>query len=167
MALIPCAECGNMISDQAASCPNCGYSQIQKEAPSPPPTKTNTKTDDQVKGCGALIVILIIGYLGCQMCGSDTEANQPKKALTQDERIEAQFSVWDGAHIKLKDLVKTSMNDPKSFEHVESRYVLNANGNLTVSMQYRGKNGFGGVVPGVVVAECDIDGNVIKIISQN
>ena len=33
MALIYCKECGHQISDQAVSCPNCGYS-YQSVAPS-------------------------------------------------------------------------------------------------------------------------------------
>lgn len=33
MAMIKCPECGRMVSDMAASCPNCGY-PISKHSPS-------------------------------------------------------------------------------------------------------------------------------------
>lgn len=36
--------------------------------------------------------------------------------------IAKQFSAWNGEHIKLTRLIKQQMNDPKSFEHIESKY---------------------------------------------
>jgi hypothetical protein len=35
-------------------------------------------------------------------------------ALARKELIEKQFSLWDGSHKNLKDLIKRAMNDPDS-----------------------------------------------------
>ena len=37
MALIKCPECGNDVSDQAASCPRCGYPVQRSSGPMPAP----------------------------------------------------------------------------------------------------------------------------------
>ncbi len=37
--------------------------------------------------------------------------------------IADQFSIWDGSHKVLKDLIKDNLNDEKSFEHIETSYV--------------------------------------------
>jgi len=75
------------------------------------------------------------------------------------------FSSWDGSHRGLTKVIKESMNDPKSYEHVETVY-WDKGDRLIVQTTFRGKNGFGGVVKNRVKAETDLDGNVLKIIAQ-
>ncbi len=96
----------------------------------------------------------------------------PKPTLSPEEQeeidykkwVEYQFSAWDGSHIELVRLVKENMNDPGSFQHVETRYVDNGTGNgLTVYMKFRGKNAFGGLVINEVTATTDYKTNMIKI----
>lgn len=83
---------------------------------------------------------------------------------TRKEIIEDGFSAWDGSHIELVKEIKKLMNDPSSFEHVETRY--NDQGSrLYVVMQFRGTNAFGGVVTQTATAYCDLDGNVEELIS--
>ena len=77
--------------------------------------------------------------------------------------IENQFSPWDGSHIDLVKLVKENMNDPKSFEHVETRYSDEKDGILII-MKFRGNNAFGGKVLNYVTAKADYKTNTIKII---
>lgn len=63
------------------------------------------------------------------------------------------LSGWDGSHKGIVDWVKENANDPGSFEHDETRIsAVNDNGQHGVIMQYRAKNGFGGMVRGTVVA---------------
>jgi hypothetical protein len=57
------------------------------------------------------------------------------------------------------------MNDPKSYEHVETRYADKGD-HLIVKTTFRGKNAFGGVVPNWVIAKTDLDGNVLEVIAQ-
>lgn len=83
----------------------------------------------------------------------------------RNERIERQFSLWDGSHPGLTKVIKASMNDPQSYEHVKTVY-WDMGSNLVVRTIFRGKNAFGGVVENWVKAKVDLDGNVIQIIEQ-
>lgn len=103
-----------------------------------------------------------------------TPTPTPEPTLTPEEQekivyqqwIEEQFSLWDGSHVALVDLVKENMNDPKSFEHVETRYDDNGDG-ITVYMKFRGKNAFGGLVLNEVSAKADYKTNTITITANN
>lgn len=90
-----------------------------------------------------------------------------KKAVIEArvKKIQSQFSAWDGSHRTLERAIQKSMNDPDSYEHVETTY-RDLGDSLIVSTTFRGKNGFGGVVKNTVVAQVDLDGNILKIISE-
>lgn len=83
-----------------------------------------------------------------------------EKAL-REEKIESSFSKYDGSHRGLVKHVENIMNDPDSFEHVETTYLDKGN-HLLVRMKYRGTNSFGAKVLGTVTAICDFDGNVLS-----
>lgn len=89
----------------------------------------------------------------------------PSKTPSRDEIIEKQFSAWDGSHIKLTELIKDSMNDPKSYEHVETVY-WDMKDHLIVNTTFRGKNAFGGTVKNTVKAKISLDGEGIEILEQ-
>lgn len=90
---------------------------------------------------------------------------QEAEASARKEMIEKQFSSWDGAHIKLSRLIKDSMNDPDSYEHVETKY-WDMKDHLIVITTFRGKNAFGGVVKNTVKAKASLDGENIEITEQ-
>ena len=81
------------------------------------------------------------------------------------KRIESGFSAWNGSHIALTRIIKKSMNDPKSFDHVETTYG-DMGDYLVVKTTFRGKNTFGGLVVNWITAKCDLDGNVIEVTGQ-
>jgi hypothetical protein len=81
------------------------------------------------------------------------------------EQIEKAFSNWDGSHIELTKLLKKSMNDPDSYEHVSTQY-FDQKDYLIINMQYRGKNQFGAKVLGFIKAKVDLEGNVLQIIEE-
>ncbi|MBB4866833.1 tetratricopeptide (TPR) repeat protein [Pseudomonas nitritireducens] len=87
------------------------------------------------------------------------------KQAERTKKIEAQFSGWDGSHRGLERVAKSMMKNPDSFEHVETRYSDKGK-YIRVGMTYRGTNSFGAVVPGTIVADFDLEGNLIKIVSQ-
>ena len=103
-----------------------------------------------------LVIVLMVAV-------APKDAPPKTQEQIRKELIEKQFDKWDGAHIKLKQLVKRSMNDPKSFENVQTRY--NDNGDhLILHMVFRGKNAFGGVVTHRAYAEADINtGEILSI----
>ena len=37
--------------------------------------------------------------------------------------IGSQFSIWDGAHKDLEDIIKRNLNDEKSYKHIETNYI--------------------------------------------
>jgi hypothetical protein len=82
------------------------------------------------------------------------------------EKVEKQFSAWDGSHVGLTSAIKKSMNDPDSYEHIETRFADKGDYILIIT-QFRGKNAFGGKVINTITAKVDFDGNVIEVVSQN
>lgn len=91
-----------------------------------------------------------------------------KEALTKAraKRIQEQFSPWDGSHRKLESFIQKAMNDPDSYEHVETVY-WDRGDYLIVETTFRGKNAFGGVVKNFVRAKVTLDGVVIEILDQS
>jgi hypothetical protein len=90
---------------------------------------------------------------------------EKKRAAEKKEKIEEQFSAWDGSHINLTRVIKESMNDPKSYKHVETVY-WDMGDHLVVRTTFRGTNAFGGVVKNTVKAKVSLDGNVLEIMEQ-
>ncbi|GLB52773.1 hypothetical protein NBRC110019_18130 [Neptunitalea chrysea] len=93
--------------------------------------------------------------------------NKEQEAINQQEakrvsEIQKQFSVWDGSHIKLKRYIKNNMNDPSSFDHVESTYT-DKGSYIYVYMKFREKNAFGAKVLNTVRAKVDLQGNILSI----
>lgn len=86
-----------------------------------------------------------------------------RAAAERKKKIEGQFSSWDGSHRNLAQTIKQGMNDPKSYEHVETVY-WDRGDHLVVRTTFRGKNAFGGVVVNSVKAKVDLNGNVFQII---
>ena len=84
-------------------------------------------------------------------------------AAERKKKIERQFSAWDGSHRNLERLIKKTMNDPGSYDHVKTVY-WEMGAYVVVKTTFRGKNAFGGVVVNWVKAKVDLDGNIIKII---
>jgi hypothetical protein len=165
-----CRECKKPVSQFAKTCPNCGISnpakpasffeKLQREA------EKNKGRNKWVNAILAIVVILVI----LAKCSSEdsSKTNTPPKTAEQIS-IEKQFSPWDGKHLKLYQFLKENLKDPDSLEHIETEYKKNFdkngqfNNTLTVTTKYRAKNSFGGYVVEQISADCDIDGNIIKI----
>lgn len=93
------------------------------------------------------------------------QKQEAEETLKRLSLIEAQFSAWDGSHIKLTRLIKDSMNNPKSYDHHETVY-WDMKDHIIVSATFRGENAFGGTVKNTVKAKISIDGTDIQIIEQ-
>jgi hypothetical protein len=116
-----------------------------------------------------LSVIVIAGFL-FMAYGSDEnkEESLNSDGTQKTERqleVEKQFSAWDGSHPALTKMIKDAMNDPDSYDHVETVF-WDMKDYLVVLTTYRGKNAFGGVVKNFVKAKVDLNGNVLEIIEQ-
>ena len=160
MALKKCKECGLEVSDKAKTCPSCG---VDKPAGG---------------GIGCFWSVLVIGvflwvvniffipHKPQPQAQPEKPEAKPTLAETRNQSIEKCFSGWDGAHSNLVKIIKTSMNDPGSYEHVETRYIEDWNA-LLVTTTFRGKNKFGGVVKNIVRARTDAKTcEVLEILEQ-
>ena len=79
-------------------------------------------------------------------------------------RIEKGFSKWDGSHRELTKYIKDSMNDPDSYEHIETRFWKSRE-YMTVETKFRGKNAYRGLVKDKAVAKVDYEGNILEVTS--
>lgn len=93
----------------------------------------------------------------------DVEAAKDKL----DENFKLQFSIWNGSHRKTVEYVKEHMHNPKSFEHVETRYRDYAeNGYRIIQMKYRGTNLYNAIVTNSIWVKVDLHGNVFEVIKN-
>lgn len=116
------------------------------------------------QGCLVLVAIVIVIIVIVSL-----SSNGEKPELTEEEQrtemIEKEFSAWDGSHRELTKVIKESMHDPGSYEHVKTVYGDRGD-HLIVTTEFRGKNAFGGVVLNTVTAKVSLEGEVIEILSQ-
>jgi uncharacterized protein (DUF1684 family) len=64
------------------------------------------------------------------------------------------LSSWDGSHREFRNAVRDRMRDPDSFEHIETRVTpVDEDGMHTIIMQYRARNGFGGMNVGTALGQ--------------
>lgn len=70
---------------------------------------------------------------------------------------------FDGSIKPVVEFVKENMNNPKSFEHVATKWVIrsDAEGQYIVRMKYRGTNSFNAVVTDEIELIVDQDGRII------
>ncbi|MCX9105894.1 DUF4875 domain-containing protein [Aeromonas veronii] len=129
--------------------------------------KYGVKPDDIHLPYPSIDYVAVYPYESKQDKQAEIDKVSAKKAVIEAriKKLESQFSAWDGSHRTLERAIKKSMNDPDSYEHVETTY-RDLGDSLIVSTTFRGKNGFGGVVKNTVVAQVDLDGNILSIISE-
>ena len=84
---------------------------------------------------------------------------------SREAQLKVHFSSWDGSHRGLTEVIKASMNDPNSYEHVDTVYRDKVD-HLIVTTTFRGKNKFGGVVENWIKATVDLEDNVLEILEQ-
>lgn len=90
------------------------------------------------------------------------------KPATRTEQVQALFMPADGQNYDLVQRVKTQMNDPKSFEHVETTYHDSGTGDVQVFMTFRGKNALGVLVLNRAVASIDpVTSNITNLVIEH
>lgn len=125
MALKPCKECGNPISKSAKACPQCGYKK----------KKTSVFT--------WLVLVIFLSIMYSVLSTNSPPApltRQTSKPLPSAEEI-AESKRRAGVSVAAST-IKTALRDPKSIEWLET---YSDNDGTLVCIQYRAKNGFGGM----------------------
>ena len=83
MALIKCKECGKELSDQAESCPNCGYKLKEVEIPKVIVEKSNTSRTGTILcivGGSLLLGFAIIVVIAMLMPSTTTPKENTSKS---------------------------------------------------------------------------------------
>jgi len=113
-----------------------------------------------------VLFFIIIAFGSMEKGEKEVKTNADGTLMTERQiEVENQFSSWDGSHPGLTRLIKEHMNDPKSFEHIETRFI-DYDDYIYVITTFTGKNVFGGRVKQTVTANVDFEGNVIEILSH-
>lgn len=101
--------------------------------------------------------------------GAEENARKEAEAKTAREarkkEVEGQFSGWDGSHRTFEKMIKQTMNDPDSYEHVETRFADQGD-YIRVFTKFRGKNAFGGMVVDSATADFTITGVLIRVVEE-
>ena len=103
--------------------------------------------------------IVLIGFFGFLLysCFGEGEDDPPSRQSTAELAEEKRkgfhcLSAWDGSHRDFMNEVKRRMRDPDSFEHISTRVTPRSDaGTHTVLMEYRARNGFGGMNVGTAM----------------
>lgn len=112
---------------------------------------------------GFIVVLAVLSQLISK--NDDTPKKVKSSEELRGEEISKLFSAWDGSLPSLERVIKDSMNDPDSYEHVGTVYSDHGD-YLVVKTTFRGKNKFGGVVKNWVRAKVDLKGAIIEVIDQ-
>ena len=93
---------------------------------------------------------------------SDELSDWAIKKLKEDWETQ-NLSAWYGSCRPVEKYIKNNMNDPDSYEHVETQYRFDrATNSFFVVSRFRGKNAFGGKVLNNAKAYVSLDGSVIS-----
>jgi hypothetical protein len=118
---------------------------------------------------GLLALIFITEMFSDEQVKNKVLTEHAKDSIKEEKQVTQivkQFSTWDGSHIKLTKYIKENMNDPDSFEHIDTKYFIQKN-SIVIIERFRGKNVYGGLVANMIEAKVDMDGNIIEIVEQN
>jgi len=118
---------------------------------------------------GIIIFAFISSFFKSPSLNSLDDTNNLTVDTQEEQRlqkIESQFSLWDGSHIGLTKIIKEAMNDPKSYDHIKTSY-WDRKDHLIISTTFTGKNSFGGRVKNTVRAKVSLDGKNIEILEWN
>ena len=126
MALIKCHECGTEVSTEAKTCPKCG-AKVKKPS----------------SGAGTMLIIGLVAaiFLAAMTSGTGSNTSSDVETPEQKAQKEAETARYAVAAATSK-LLRDTMRDPESMKFESLRVSENAD---TVCMEYRARNGFGGM----------------------
>jgi len=158
MTLIKCIECGKEVSDQAASCPHCG-APIQSSASNK--TKSNPVS---CNGClavfGVFIGLIFIGSVISNIANGGKKIPEVPKQSVNLGGNEAGYELVYGRS-GCRRTLKQALRDPESLQGDEYVVIEAAPDKWKAKIQFRSRNGFGGMNAGVAV--CSFDGSNYQV----
>jgi hypothetical protein len=156
-AMKRCPECQEKVQLMASRCRHCGHQFTEEEMAQAGRIEAENKRNGRIAGFGCLGLLGFFGLVGALGGGGESAPDPKQAAATAEDRRKGFhcLSKWDGSSEQLVEAVKTRLRDPDSFEHDETRILPVKDGKHGVTMQYRARNGFGGMNRTVAVAEID------------
>ena len=157
MTLIKCNECGKEVSDQAESCPHCG-APIQGSSAHKIKTKPNG-CSGCLAVCGIFIGFIVIG-------GVISNINVPKKIPENSKQsLNLDGNEAGGRLVRGRSgcerTLKKALRDPDSLQGDDYTIIEASPEKWTAKIQFRSRNGFGGLNDGVAV--CSFDGSNYQV----
>ncbi|WP_312363976.1 hypothetical protein [Sphingobacterium sp.] len=97
------------------------------------------------------------------LLGKDPDYVAPK-IVTKESKLLKSLSSWDGSLPPFVEIIKNNMNDPESFDHVNTYYLQSKkdSSDFIITMVYRGKNAFGAKIKGSNSCVYNVDTKQIK-----
>ncbi|QDJ91878.1 FmdB family zinc ribbon protein [Acinetobacter haemolyticus] len=131
MALKPCKECGNQVSDKADKCPNCGV-KIKKPM-------------SLLVFLG--ILFLIFAFIGSCFDKSDSASNKVTGTSTSPIELKEKIIRPDiGVVVEAKSYIKRTLKDPNSVEFRGVDAFFTNEGGVVACGEVNAKNSLGGYV---------------------
>lgn len=121
-------------------------------------TEMSTNPNNKPSAGGIALLIFIALVVVCMVVGASHEP-------TEQEKLEAGFSPWDGSHIEFTDYIKSTLRDPASYEHIETRYGKKGADSVRIQTTFRAKNGFGGFNIMRAEGTAHVDGKFGRLLS--
>lgn len=99
------------------------------------------------------VMLGVIGWLIYSTINPNPEETARRAAEKAEERQNGFhcLSPWDGSHNGFVEFTRKNLRDPSSFEHVRTRIGQHTNGAHSLKMEFRARNGFGGVNVGTAL----------------
>jgi len=182
-----CPSCKKEIPSGLVFCPSCGASKADKPDKGSFSGNSSGSPGKRSAPVGLIVVVALASALAALLYQAEkstpppsnpapqaaetpaltpeqiNEAARVAKAEERKKRIAQAFQL-SGEHWELRQLIRRNLHDPKSYQHIETRYVDDDSDVLEVVTRYRAKNMFGALVINTTLARTHIDGRVIEIV---
>ncbi len=144
-----CPFCAETIKASAIKCKHCG--EMLGERPATVESESH-EAQESSKAKPSLFGILVLLFVVFWIVGKCN--NTDSTTHSASDPVASLFSAWDGSNKEMVRETKSRMNNPDSFEHVETRYSDRGD-KVLLKMTFRGKNAFNATITKTATALID------------